>query len=152
MYIKYQPSWFGGSSRHRGVFLPGKRKRSYVLVCNRRADDSAATTNLLQAMCSASDISPRLRYAFQSSSEITRGPTMTDVLLAATSLAGFLFAQVTAVLAERPTSDLTPVAFVVKGESQKFMLFSGDTLQAMVGNGRRELSNQQYDAWAFAYE
>jgi hypothetical protein len=77
---------------------------------------------------------------------------MMDAILTAISLAGFLFAQVTTVAAGLPHSAFTPVAFVIRGQSQQFQFFKGDTLEAMVADGRRELRNQKFDAWAFAYE
>jgi hypothetical protein len=77
---------------------------------------------------------------------------MSSAVLEAISLAGFLCPQVMAVLSDHPNFDLTPVAIVITGENRKFIFFDGDTIQAMVGNGRRELSSQKYDAWALAYE
>lgn len=77
---------------------------------------------------------------------------MENAILTALSLAGFLFSQVTSVASELRPSSVTPVAFVIKGEDQRFTFFEGLSLQAMVENGRRTLSDRQYDGWAFAYE
>src|SRR5690606_37744011 len=77
---------------------------------------------------------------------------MADQLVTLFSLAGFLLGQVLSVSTDVPKRTLTPVAFVVTEADQRFMFFEGDTLTAMVENGRRELTSGRYEAWAFAYE
>ena len=77
---------------------------------------------------------------------------MTDPLLLAVSLAGFLFSQVTSVASELAGPDITPVSFVVRGEEQRFTFFEGKTLEEMVDRGRSDLAKSPGDAWAFAYE
>jgi hypothetical protein len=75
-----------------------------------------------------------------------------DSILTALALAGFVLAHAIDVLSEPQVRDLTPVAFVARGNDQKFITFEGATLEDMVARGKRELADGRYDAWAFAYE
>jgi hypothetical protein len=77
---------------------------------------------------------------------------MTDPVLAAFTLAGFLFAQARDVANNGRIAVLTPVAIVVEGEQQRFQLFPGNTADEMVENGREALEKSGSKVWAFAYE
>lgn len=75
-----------------------------------------------------------------------------DSFLEALALAGFVLAHTLHVLSHPDTQDLKPVAFVARGDDQRFVTFEGDNLEDMVERGKRELANARYDAWALAYE